>query len=139
MRVLLLTTMLVAAPMAQAADWRIVGRSHDGQVTYLIDVSEIRIQGEIRHAWVKRVPVPHTLKGPSKNPATFVSYDLTLAAYNCTEEAYRDEEVVIYFEDGTTDHYHPQTLDAENEEWSHGPPDSIASQVLKSVCSSGKR
>ena len=102
--------------------------------TYQIDVSSIRVEGEVRLAWVKDTPARHTMKGYGGNAKKFVSCAMMRFAFNCPDGSKKVDALSSYFEDGSFDTvnvaYVPQLAT-----WDPVPPDTALSAVMQSVCS----
>ena len=56
----LLLTLLLACGTAQAVEWVSLGKADDAHTEDFVDVSSIRVDGEVRRAWIKTIYVPYT-------------------------------------------------------------------------------
>lgn len=96
-----LLVLLLACGSVQAAEWVSVGKAADIKATNFVDVSSIRVAGEIRRAWVKTVFAPNAQRGRGSNADRWLSDELSRYAFNCGEETFREEAEIQYFSDGT--------------------------------------
>ena len=74
-------------------DWVLAARYEEGNQNVLVDVWSIRVEGDIRHAWIRWVYPPTASKAQS-----YIMYG---SAFNCADGTNRDESVIIYYNDGT--------------------------------------
>lgn len=120
--------LVIVCSTAQASNWWNIDKSYDGTMETFIDVSSLRIAGNIRRAWYKTAYKTHTQKG---DDGKYWSYTVSKKAFNCTEEMFRDEAGIIYFEDGTN-----FTVSAEiyPTPWVPVPPDTVASLSMHFIC-----
>jgi hypothetical protein len=127
-----LVILLVACSTAQASEWVPVAESTDGTEEVFVDVSSIRIDGNIRHAWEKLVPAHHTMKGLGEYAHKHIIYELTKVVVNCSEETAKEDAVTIYYEDGTNESLMPEVVHKKG--WDPVPPDSVLSFEMKFIC-----
>ena len=122
-------TLVIVCSTAQASNWVTIGESNDGLIETFIDVSSIRIEGDVRRAWFKSVYKTHTKK--STGNGKYWSYTVSKTAFNCTEEMFRSEAGNVYYEDGTYD-----SMPAENypKPWAPVAPDTLGSVKMLLIC-----
>jgi hypothetical protein len=130
MRSRFLLTLLLACGTAQASEWVSVATGHQGKQELLVDVSSIRIAGEIRRAWVKTVYALHS-RNLSDNPNKWAKQVVSREAFNCADETARDEAFTIYYEDGTID---APPADAFPTQWKPVTPDTMQSAKMLFIC-----
>jgi hypothetical protein len=124
------TTMLVlllTCGTAQASDWVAVGKSIDG-IEILIDVSSIRITGDIRRGWFKYVPARHTLKGEGSDARRWITFTQILTEYNCNSESSRATGQLERYEDGTSFSGRPPA------NWVPVAPDTVDEVGMRFIC-----
>ena len=119
-------TLVIVCSTAQASNWFSLGKNDAGTVETFIDVSSLRIAGNIRRAWFKDVYKSH--KGAD---GKYWSYTVFKTSFNCTEEMFRFEAANVYYEDGTI-----LTPPAENypKPWAPVPPDTLGSVKMLFIC-----
>ena len=119
--------LVIVCSTAQASNWVSVGNNDAGTVEAFIDVSSLRIAGNIRRAWFKYVYKTHSEKGAD---GKYWSYTVLKTAFNCTEEMFRFEAGTDYYEDGTN-----STPPAEfYPTWKPVAPDTTASDEMQFIC-----
>ncbi len=120
--------LVIVCSTAQASNWFSLGKNDAGTMETFIDVSSLRIAGNIRRAWFKDVYKTHTQKGAD---GKYWSDTVFKLAFNCTEEMVRFEAGNVYYEDGTN-----WTPPAENypEPWAPVPPDTRGSVKMQIIC-----
>jgi hypothetical protein len=121
--------LLLAVGAAQASDWVSLGKTDDGKQEIFVDVSSVRVEGDIRRAWMKFVVAPHTLRGTGPNSRKWASNSVRRDAYNCRNETHKLEALTVYFEDGTNDSYYPSAA-----QWEPVAPDTVSDTVMRFVC-----
>ena len=125
----IMLVLLLTCGTVEAAEWVSVDTQKNGMETF-VDVSSIRVEGDIRRFWTKGVPPPKTKRGPVGYMDKWLDYFLAREAFNCDDETYRVESKVAYWDDGTT-------LDAPEEAiepWKPVPPESRAQLEMRLVC-----
>jgi hypothetical protein len=131
MRTRILLALLLTCGTARADEWLAVGKTDDGKQV-LVDVSSIRLAGDIRRAWIKGVAVPHTTRGPGKYSEHWLSYFLTREAFNCAEELVRTESKEAYFDDGSSISDSPESYPTQ---WKPVEPESRGHAEMQFICS----
>ena len=126
----ILLALLLACGTAQASEWVSLGKNGQGAEA-LVDVSSIRIAGNIRRVWTKVIFTTHTHKGVNEYANKWVNYELGHDAFDCGNETQRNEALNIYFED-KTNYTVPLAPAATN--WDPVPPDSLLSAEMRLVC-----
>jgi len=126
-----LTVLLACNPAARASEWVLAAHSRDHSEKMFVDVSSIRIIGDVRHVWDKLVPKPNTMKGTGENAKKPITYELSKSAFNCSDETEKSESVVVYYDDGTNESLMPEAL---SKRWEPIPPDSVLSDEMHFVC-----
>jgi hypothetical protein len=134
MRVRILIILLLTCSTVQASEWMSLGKTDDGTLESLVDVSSIRGTGNIRRAWVKRVFAHHTMRGVADDANKWQSYLVNRMAFNCSEESGRSESRSVYYDDGTV--LHAPTTDFP---WEPVPPDTMLSNEMRFICAWGKK
>jgi hypothetical protein len=77
-----------------AAEWVLVGELAKERQQAFVDVSSIRIAGDVRRAWIKWMfPID-----PAHRSQDHIMYG---TAFNCVKGTNRDEAEIIYYSDGT--------------------------------------
>ena len=129
-RLALPTVLLLACGPARAAEWVSIGKTDDGKQAF-VDISSIRVEGDIRRAWIKGVAVPNTTRGPGKYADRWLSYFLSRDVINCADQTLRTEAVEAHFDDGST-------LSAPTKSyptpWKPVTPESRAAAEMKFIC-----
>ena len=120
--------LVIVCSTAQASNWLSLGKSDDGTLENFIDVSSLRIAGNIRRAWFKLAYKTHTEKD---SDGKYWSSTVAKKAFNCTEEMSRDEALNVYYEDGTN-HTVPATY--YPDPWEPVPPDTVVSTEMHFIC-----
>jgi hypothetical protein len=131
----ILVALLLACGTAQASEWVSVTTVNHGKQELLVDVSSIRVAGEIRRAWVKYVYAPHSERY-SDDVNKWVREAVSRDAFNCREETARDEALIVYNEDGTIDAV-PANL--YPTPWAPVQPDTLLSDKMRFICAWGKK
>jgi len=85
----------------QGAQWVSLGSFNGGKLEDFVDVSSIRIDGDVRRAWIRGVFVPHTVHGFDKNADQWVNVLIWHGEFNCVDETYREEMHHAVYDDGT--------------------------------------
>jgi hypothetical protein len=100
MRKTIMLALLLACGTVHAAEWVSIGKGPDGR-EYLADVSSIQVKDGLRRAWIKTVFAPHTMRDPGDDNKWW-SAAVGREAFNCGDETFRVEGLLVYFEDGTS-------------------------------------
>ena len=139
--ILLVLLVLMTCGTAQAADWVSVWKSEDGKQETFVDAANIKIEGDIRTAALKRVSAPRTERGLGDNATKWVSYQLSSGSFNCVEKTTRQESNAVYYDDGSVERYDNPMLERLGvaEPWMPLPDDPIANVVMKFVCACARR
>jgi len=114
-----------------ASDWVSIGKINDGTQETFIDTQSIRIDGDMRRAWLKLVLAPHTLIGVAGGPEKWIDHELRREAFRCKDEYHRTEAVVTFYDDGTSIPTPGKTLVST---WVPVPPETAASAVMAFIC-----
>ena len=133
MKALLTITMaalLLTCGTAQASDWVSLGKNNAGTFEQFIDVSSIRIEGNIRRAWVKSVFKAHT-KTTTPNDRRYWEHSIAKNAFNCAQEMTRTEALAVYFEDGTN---FQMPAESYPSPWEPVVPDTVDAYNMKFIC-----
>jgi hypothetical protein len=133
-RMTLLATMVLialACGTAHAANWVSLGKTADGSSEILVEVSRIRIEGDVRHAWTRRVLAPQVDKGVGRYAKSRVTQYLTRYAVNCRDETRRPESTAIFFDYGTSWYW---SADGSAKPWEPVAPGSVESKMMRFVC-----
>ena len=135
MKGIILLAMLLACGTARGDEWVSVGKTDDGKQV-LVDVSSIRVDGDIRRAWIKGVARPNTTRGPGKYSDRWLSYFLTRESFNCTEELVRTESKKAYFDDGSSISDSPESYPTQ---WKPVEPESRGHAEMQFICAWEKK
>jgi|NGEPerStandDraft_6_1074524.scaffolds.fasta_scaffold53209_4 hypothetical protein len=127
----ILLTLLLACGTAQGSEWVSVNKTDDGKIEELVDVSSIRVAGEIRRAWVKLVYAPHTKRGSDDDANKWESESVSREAFNCGAETSRAEALTIYYDDGTL---WAAPAEISPTSWGPVPPDTLKSVAMQFIC-----
>lgn len=123
--------LLAACTMPQ---WVSLGHKNSGKVRVeeFVDVSSIRVVGDIRRAeWMMLYPA-HATKGEGAYAGKWVSnYDFH-STYNCNRYNSKFESSKIYYEDGTSSQ---MPSGSKLKEWEPVLPDTTNEAAMKFVCS----
>jgi hypothetical protein len=125
---LLLATLVSCGP-ALASQWVSVVKGADEKTEIFLDVSSLRVAGDIRRAWVKTVLASHTVKGVGAAAHKWQSYTLVRTAFDCNNGAIKIEAVWTYYGDGTHD-YASVPVDL----WVPVPPDTMLDAEVSFIC-----
>ncbi len=123
----ILLVMLLACGTAQASEWVSLGKTLDGKTEILVDVSSVKVAGQIRRAWSKMVVAPHTQMLEQK----WVSSVLILKAFDCAEKTVRFEATTTYYDDGSN-HYVPAA--AFPTPWEPVAPETMDDNQMELLC-----
>jgi hypothetical protein len=128
MRKTIILAMFLACGTAQASNWISVGKTNDGKSESFIDLQSVRIDGDIRRAWVK------TVYASRSNPGPFGKYWASTVArtsFNCSEETRRWDALTIYFDDESL-----RSIPASQypTAWEPVTPDTIESANMAFIC-----
>jgi hypothetical protein len=118
MRTRILLALLIVGGTAQASEWVSLGKSDDGTREAFVDVSDIRVLGDMRRAWVK------------VDAATATT--MYREAFNCAEETSRSEAIDIHSSDGSVKSAPDNLL--QSTPWRPIRPDTTWQVVMKFVC-----
>ncbi len=126
-----LVALVLACGTAQASKWVFVVEAANGKGQVFIDTQSIRIDGNIRRAWFKSVYAPHSVPDPPGS-GRYSAYNVTRAAFNCSEETSRVEAITIYYEDGSN----PKSMPPSQfpTAWEQVPPDTISAVDMAFIC-----
>ena len=127
----ILLTLLLASGTAQASEWVSLGKSDDGKQAIFVDVSSVRVAGQIRRAWFKTVLAPHTVRGTGEDVDKWESDEVGQNAFDCSENTRRVEALIIYYEGGG-DHTLPARMFPSP--WEPVPPDTLVSVEMHFIC-----
>jgi hypothetical protein len=120
----IILALLLACGAAQAADWIPVIKDSDRKAEMLVDVSSIRIAGQIRKAWNKTIFTP-----PSVLKGKLVSSMVSLTAFNCGEGTYSFQSILFYYADGSN-----WSTTYSDQEWDAVAPDTNVAAVMNFIC-----
>ncbi len=123
-----MVTFLLACGTAQASEWVPVAKN--GQLEMFVDVSSIRVAGEIRLAWLKMVLQPHSERGDGANANKWVAYKQSHEAINCLNETHHGEALTEYYSDGSNS----SVSMIPDVAWEPVAPDTVIEAVMHFVC-----
>ena len=121
----------LACGTAQASDWKSTGTNAKEDFETFVDVSSIRVTGDIRLAWIKFVYEPTTVRGAGIHSQKWLDRELVRYAFNCAEELARVEAQSTYFEDGTLV---SPSADLFPAPWAPVVPDTMIESWMQVVC-----
>jgi hypothetical protein len=138
----IILALLLACGTAQAAEWVSINTSDNGKTENFVDLSSIRIPGQVRWVWIKAVYAPHTYRGEAEAHAKskWLSDEVQRFAFNCADETVRMEALTVHYTDGSLDvHYTDGSLDLVPAEqfptsWSPVEPDTVRSVQMQFIC-----
>lgn len=112
----------------EAADWKSITESEDGNTSLLVDEESIQPSpdGVIR-AWLKLVN-----KKPHDVESRLISSYLDYREFNCAERRARSLKTIYYYTDGTND-------SSGEDEWLYVTPDTIQDGIYDYVCRKNKK
>ena len=122
----LLIVALLACSTAQASKWVDIPVPKGAEQ---IDVDSIKVDGDVRSAWIRVTFVPQTLKGIGDQPEKWVSGGRSLTEYNCKEETSRITSSTTYYEDGEE-----YVANIRDPEWAPIPPGRTFKLEMLIVC-----
>ncbi len=128
-RAMLLALALVSNS-ALAARWVPISTGASNEQT-AVDVSSIRLAGQIRYASVKVSYAPHTQKSLDGASLKYVGYTLNREAFNCRDGMHRAEALSTHFIDGSDNSAGSELLPTP---WEPVVPDSVGGEVISLVC-----
>jgi hypothetical protein len=131
MRIPMVLVLMLTCGAVGASEWTLVGKSDDGKIETLVDVSSIRTTAGITRAWTRQIPAPRTLRGEGPDAAKWLSSVMSRLAFNCTDETGRSEAITYYFEDGTNGSV---SADQFPTPWEPVAPDTQWSHVMHYAC-----
>ncbi len=127
-KAILLTFVLFACGTVHAAEWVLVGISAGSGAKTFVDRSSIKIEGDVRHAWVKRSFGHHAKKDPLNQK--WLADSVGLYGFNCADSSARLESLVVYFDDGTAEPNNGPYPDR----WEPAAPESLEFAETRFVC-----
>jgi hypothetical protein len=110
--------LLLLCGTAQASVWVSIGKTSDGTAEGFVEVSSIKIAGDIRLAWFKYAYINHK------------AYTMERDEFDCGRDTTRGQTYTIYSEDGTQMEA-PGPLPSE---WKPVVPDTMGSMLMQFVC-----
>jgi len=128
MRIRFLFTLLLACGTAQASDWVSLGKTDNGKVEVLVDLSSIRVAGQIRRAWVKQIHASQAARGHGINANKWIASEVDFNSFNCGEETMSIGVGNYYYEDGTN------SVDSSVVAWGPVAPDTVGHTLLQFIC-----
>jgi hypothetical protein len=127
----ILLALLLACGTAQASEWVSLATADKGKTETFVDVSSIRVVGQVRRMWVKFVFAKHSLKGVADDSSKWTSQLVARDAFNCAEESWRRETGRFNYEDGT---YRTAEIEAATVPWDPVPPETMADAEMRFIC-----
>ena len=128
MRYLLISCVLASAlviccPAGEAADWKLITESEDGNVSLFVDEASVQLSsnGFIR-AWLKLAN-----KQPQNVGPHLVSSYLDYREFDCAGKRARSLKTIYYYTDGTNE-------STDEDEWLYVTPDSIQDGIHGYIC-----
>jgi clan AA aspartic protease (TIGR02281 family) len=111
--------------------WVSLGKTEDG-FEFFVDESSIHVAADIRQAWTKTVPPPHTQRGTYENSSRWVSLEMMQRAFNCNEETEMSGALSIYYDDGS---YRKISIDdVSPQHWESVTPDTFTHAEMRFIC-----
>jgi hypothetical protein len=127
---MLWSLLLVCGPL-QAATWVQVGTGKDG-TKVLVDTSSIAINRSVRQAWLKMTFPAHSQPGPGDDSGKWMDFNLNHAAFNCGEGTSKSDELVNYYDDGTSHKVPADTISGDR--WETVPSNTALDTVMRFIC-----
>jgi hypothetical protein len=127
----ILGALLLACATAQSSQWVQVGTGKDG-TKVSVDTSSITVTGSVRQAWLKMTFPAHSLKGPNEDADKWMDYNLNHAAFNCSEGTSKSDDLVNYYEDGTSHKVAAEEISSDR--WEAVPSNTALETVMKFIC-----
>jgi len=109
---------------ATAADWMLLVGDKDMGI--FVDMNSLQMKGNIHRAWFKLTFSPPTPDQEGK----LMSYSLIRTSFNCADQTDRDDSVVIFFSDGTSE----TTPAKSTAPWVPIAPESVDETESKFAC-----
>lgn len=128
-RSLLAFALMHVCGAAAASEWMPVAVSTNK--THFVDISSIRVTGNIRRMWIKTVFQTKTEKGSGEDANKWLKHVLYHQAFDCDNESARDEAEIDYYDDGTSYLYPATDFPLL---WTPIAPDSVGSIFLRTIC-----
>lgn len=114
----------VVSTIAEGAEWKLISRSEDQNISVFVDNENIKhISENIIRAWVKML-----LKEAVPINSKYATYTLGYEEHDCITRKIKLLQLTFYYTDGTNDNANPK------EEWVDIKPDTIQSAVHKFLC-----
>jgi hypothetical protein len=132
MKAPVLLALLLVCGAARASEWVLVGKSSGGSMDVLVDISSIKVAGDVRRAWIRYVPAAHTVTGSGISKEKWVKYSQSHDLYNCVEESSMIDSIYYLFEDGSVE---ATSKDEPGTHWSPVPPDTMTYLTMRFTCS----
>ncbi len=118
---------------AQTSKW--VSTDSDDQGTEsFVDRSSVIVTGDTRHAWSKRVYLPHVERGALEDADEWKKEEMVRFGFNCSEQTYRIESLTIHYYGGKT-YSDPVSISSFPDPWQPVPPDTLLSVQMNLICS----
>lgn len=125
--------LLLTFGVAQAAEWVSLGKTDDGKHETFVDVSDIKVAGNIRRVWLKAVNEPHTVKGAASDSRKWIAHSLSRMAFDCDDETWKPEALINYYDDDTSSSA-PAALLASSS-WEPVAPETALHAAMDFTCS----
>jgi len=111
----------------EAADWKSITESEDGNTSLFVDDESIQSSSGVVKAWLKLVN-----KKPQDIESRLISSYLDYREFNCAERRARSLKTIYYYTDGTNE-------SSGEDEWLYITPDTIQDGVYDYLCKKGKK
>jgi len=128
MSLVLLSVCIVGFSAGEAANWKEITESEDGNTSLFVDQESIQpLSDGITRAWLKLVN-----KKPHNVEARLITSYLDYREFNCAERRARSLKTIYYYADGTNE-------SSGVDEWLYVTPDTIQDGIYGYVCKKGKK
>ena len=134
-RLALLCICFVGCSNEPAPVWESLGLTGNGTTELLVSTSSIRFQGDIVRVESKLFDKPGTEQRWEEYPGQLISYSVAQTSYDCARGLRRDEDMALYFTDGTSRFSNPADFSAK---WTAVDASPIAQRVMKFACAKRK-
>jgi len=123
--------LLLLSVSAEGANWELITRSKDSNVSVFIDTDSIRhISKRVVRAWTKFIFIK-----PKPSDSKELVEALAYEEHDCAEIKKHDLQITFKHSDGTSD---SMTNPNPAKDWSYITPDTLQSAVHDYLCKQGK-
>jgi hypothetical protein len=128
MSFILVSLFLICLSAAEAADWKLISESEDGNMSLSVDEESIQVSSNgLMRAWLKLAN-----KEPEHVESKRISSYLDYREFNCAERRARSLKTIYYYTDGTNE-------SSDEDQWLYVTPDSVQDGIYGYVCKKVKK